>query len=103
MSLDTEFTADEQLTDPVQRALQDFVNGLLGRELRVDFAWAGIFGLVMDFLPVVGRVPGSRTCGWPAGTPATAMCWASPAASSLRGRLQARTIRCCRSSNLPGC
>ena len=30
----------------------------MGRELRVDYAWAGIFGMVMDFLPVVGRVPG---------------------------------------------
>ena len=58
VSFDSEFTADEQLTDPVQTALQGFVNGLMGRELRVDYAWAGIFGMVMDFLPVVGRVPG---------------------------------------------
>ena len=57
VSFDSEFTADEQLTEPVQRALHAFVNGLLGRELRVDYAWAGIFGMVMDFLPVVGRVP----------------------------------------------
>ena len=57
MSFDSEFTADEELTDPVQTALQGFVNGLMGRELRVDYAWAGIFGMVMDFLPVVGRVP----------------------------------------------
>jgi gamma-glutamylputrescine oxidase len=57
VSFDTEFTADEQLTEPVQHALQGFVNGLLGRELRVEYAWAGIFGMVMDFLPVVGRVP----------------------------------------------
>jgi gamma-glutamylputrescine oxidase len=58
VSLDSEFTADEQLTDPVQAALRSFVAGLLGRELRVDYAWAGIFGMVMDFLPVVGPVPG---------------------------------------------
>ena len=57
VSFDSEFTADEELTEPVQSALQSFVNGLLGRELRVDYAWAGIFGIVMDFLPVVGRVP----------------------------------------------
>jgi len=57
VSLDTEFTADEELTEPVQAALRSFVAGLLGRELRVDYAWAGIFGMVMDFLPVVGRVP----------------------------------------------
>jgi gamma-glutamylputrescine oxidase len=58
VSFDSEFTAAEQLTDPVQTALHAFVNGLMGRELRVDYAWAGIFGMVMDFLPVVGRVPG---------------------------------------------
>lgn len=57
VSFDTEFTADEELTEPVQHALHAFVNGLLGRELQVDFAWAGIFGMVMDFLPVVGPVP----------------------------------------------
>jgi len=66
VSFDTEFTADEQLTEPVQRALHDFVNDLLGRELRVDYAWAGIFGMVMDFLPVVGRVPGLENV-WVAG------------------------------------
>ena len=59
VALETEFTAEEEVTEPVQAALRDFVNGLMGRELRVDFAWAGIFGLVLDFMPVVGRVPGS--------------------------------------------
>ena len=58
VSLEQEFTADEELTDPVQRALSTFVNDLVGRELRVDYRWAGIFGLVLDFLPVVGEVPG---------------------------------------------
>jgi glycine/D-amino acid oxidase-like deaminating enzyme len=57
VSLASEFTAVEELTDPVQLALHAFVNGLVGRELRIDFRWAGIFGMVMDFLPVVGRVP----------------------------------------------
>jgi gamma-glutamylputrescine oxidase len=66
VSFDSEFTADEQLTDPVQTALHAFVNDLMGRELRVDYAWAGIFGMVMDFLPVVGRVPGLDSV-WVAG------------------------------------
>jgi glycine/D-amino acid oxidase-like deaminating enzyme len=66
VSLDTEFTADEELTGPVQQALQQFVDGLFGRPLRVDYAWAGIFGMVMDFLPVVGRVPGLEDV-WVAG------------------------------------
>ena len=57
VSLDSEFTADERLTDNVQHALRSFVNGLVGRALRVDYAWAGIFGMVMDFLPIVGRAP----------------------------------------------
>ena len=66
VSFDTEFTADEELTDTVQTALQEFVDGLFGRPLRVDYRWAGIFGMVMDFLPVVGRVPGGDRL-WVAG------------------------------------
>ena len=58
VSLDSEFTADEQTTPVVQDALDAFVASLVGRPLRVDFRWAGIFGLVFDFLPVVGPVPG---------------------------------------------
>jgi glycine/D-amino acid oxidase-like deaminating enzyme len=58
VALEREFTAEEVLTDDVQAALSSFVNGLLGRELRVDYRWAGIFGLVLDFMPVVGPVPG---------------------------------------------
>jgi glycine/D-amino acid oxidase-like deaminating enzyme len=66
VSLDREFTAEEALTDDVQAALSSFVNGLLGREVRIDYRWAGIFGLVLDFMPVVGPVPGlPRT--WVAG------------------------------------
>jgi gamma-glutamylputrescine oxidase len=57
ISLDTEFTDEEEVTDHVQRALSRFVDELVGRELRVDYRWAGIFGLVLDFLPVVGPVP----------------------------------------------
>jgi glycine/D-amino acid oxidase-like deaminating enzyme len=58
VSLDREFTAEEELTDDVQDALSAFVHALLGREVGIDYRWAGIFGLVLDFLPVVGRVPG---------------------------------------------
>ena len=95
VSFETEFTADEELTEPVQNALHAFVDGLIGRELRVDYAWAGIFGMVMDFLPVVGRVAGARrTSGWRVATPATGTCSASPAASSWLGPCSARTSRC---------
>jgi glycine/D-amino acid oxidase-like deaminating enzyme len=57
VSLQSEFTAEEQTTPVVQEALERFVNGLFGRDLRVDYRWAGIFGMVFDFLPVVGQVP----------------------------------------------
>ena len=43
---------------PLERSLERFVSDLVGRQLRVDYRWAGIFGMVFDFLPVVGRVPG---------------------------------------------
>ena len=66
ISMDSEFTAEETLTDTVQAALVGFVNDLVGRELRIDHRWAGIFGLVLDFLPVVGPVPGSDRV-WVAG------------------------------------
>lgn len=57
VSLDSEFTADDVTTPVVQDALERFVTSLFGRALRVDYRWAGIFGLVFDFLPVVGPVP----------------------------------------------
>jgi gamma-glutamylputrescine oxidase len=66
VSLDSEFTAEEETTAAVQEALESFVASLVGRPLRVDYRWAGIFGLVFDFLPVVGRVPGVENL-WVAG------------------------------------
>jgi glycine/D-amino acid oxidase-like deaminating enzyme len=50
----------------VQSALEEFVCSLVGRPLAVEHRWAGIFGLVLDFLPVVGRVPGDERL-WVAG------------------------------------
>jgi glycine/D-amino acid oxidase-like deaminating enzyme len=58
VSLDTEFTADEVTTPVVQNALERFISEHVGRPLRIDYRWAGIFGMVFDFLPVVGRVGG---------------------------------------------
>jgi glycine/D-amino acid oxidase-like deaminating enzyme len=60
MSIDTEFTDVEETTERVQRALDQFVASIAGRPLRVDYRWAGIFGLVLDFLPVVGLLPGQE-------------------------------------------
>jgi gamma-glutamylputrescine oxidase len=59
VSLDSEFTAEEETTEVVQAALEEFVAGLLGRRVPVAYRWAGIFGMVFDFVPVVGRVPGA--------------------------------------------
>jgi glycine/D-amino acid oxidase-like deaminating enzyme len=59
VSLQDEFTAEEVTTPVVQSALERFVETLMGRSLRVDYRWAGIFGMVFDFVPVVGRVPGA--------------------------------------------
>ena len=66
VSLDTEFTADEVTTPVVQDALKRFVEEHVGRPLRIDYRWAGIFGMVFDFIPVVGRVPGDARL-WIAG------------------------------------
>ena len=66
VTLQDEFTADEVTTTPVQQALDEFAASLVGRPLRIDYRWAGIFGMVLDFLPVVGRVPG-RDGVWVAG------------------------------------
>jgi glycine/D-amino acid oxidase-like deaminating enzyme len=66
VSLDTEFTADEVTTPVVQSALERFVEEHVGRSLRIDYRWAGIFGMVFDFIPVVGRVPGDERL-WIAG------------------------------------
>jgi glycine/D-amino acid oxidase-like deaminating enzyme len=58
VSLQDEFTDEEVTTPVVQDALEAFVESLVGRPLRVDYRWAGLFGMVFDFLPVVGRLPG---------------------------------------------
>jgi gamma-glutamylputrescine oxidase len=66
VALDSEFTADEVTTPTIQAALESFVANLVGRPVEVTHRWAGIFGLVLDFLPVVGRVPESERV-WVAG------------------------------------
>jgi gamma-glutamylputrescine oxidase len=64
--LESEFTDSEETTPRIQDALEDFVETLLGRRPRVTHRWAGVFGLVPDLMPVVGRVPG-RDGLWVAG------------------------------------
>jgi glycine/D-amino acid oxidase-like deaminating enzyme len=64
--LSSEFTAEEATTPTIQSALETFLTGLLGRAPRITHRWAGIFGIVPDLMPVVGRVPGSERL-WVAG------------------------------------
>lgn len=66
VSLLSELTTDEVTTPVIQEALDRFVAELAGRPLAVTRRWAGLFGLVLDFLPVVGRVPGQDRA-WIAG------------------------------------
>jgi gamma-glutamylputrescine oxidase len=66
IELTAELTAEEMITPTIQGALEDFLSRIVGRRLEVTHRWAGIFGLVLDFLPVVGPVPGEEgvwVCG----------------------------------------
>jgi len=56
-SLETEFTDEEALTEPIQAELEAFAAELVGEEPRIEHRWPGIFGSTEDQLPLVGRVP----------------------------------------------
>src|SRR3954468_4189623 len=62
-SILTEMTDDETTTEPIQTALDAFLEELLGELPEVTHRWAGIFGLTQDLLPLVGPVPG-HDCVW---------------------------------------
>ena len=55
--MDSEFTAEEATTERIQEALEGFAEALLGRRPSIEHRWAGVFGLVPDLMPVVGRHP----------------------------------------------
>ena len=55
--MDSEFTAEETTTERIQGALDGFAEALLGRRPTIEHRWAGVFGLVPDLMPVVGRHP----------------------------------------------
>ncbi len=58
MALDQEQTSEEVTTPLIQGHLERFVRELTGAEARIEHRWAGIFGMTVDRLPLVGRVPG---------------------------------------------
>ena len=55
--LETEFTAEEAVTDPVQAEIEGFLAGILGSTPPITHRWAGILGLTPDHLPLVGDLP----------------------------------------------
>lgn len=58
IALDSEFTTSEETTPEIQASLESLVSDLVGWPVVVTHRWAGLFGFVPDFMPVVGRVPG---------------------------------------------
>ncbi len=65
-ALDDEFTTSEETTQPIQESLERLVGDLVGWPVVPTHRWAGLFGFVPDFMPVVGRVPGEERL-WVAG------------------------------------
>jgi gamma-glutamylputrescine oxidase len=57
-ALDDEFTTSEETTPAIQASLESLVSDLVGWPVVPTHRWAGLFGFVPDFMPVVGRVPG---------------------------------------------
>ena len=94
VSLDSEFTADERLTEPVQHALhvvrQRPRRARAAGRLRLGGHLRHGDGLPPDRRPRPGP---RRTSGSPAATPATATCSASRAASSWRRRSPVTMLR----------
>ena len=56
-ALESEFTAEEATTAPVQAALESLVRDLVGRLPAITHRWSGIFGTTPDRLPLVGAMP----------------------------------------------
>ena len=59
-ALDDEFTTSEETTAAIQSSLESLVADLVGWPVVPTHRWAGLFGFVPDFMPVVGRVPGEE-------------------------------------------
>jgi glycine/D-amino acid oxidase-like deaminating enzyme len=65
-ALAEESTDVEDVTDVVQRRIEDLVAQLVGRRPTIAKRWAGIWGTTPDQLPLVGLVPGRKNV-WLAG------------------------------------
>ncbi len=58
VSLETEETAEEALTQSIQASLEAFAEELVGRPVAITHRWPGIFGVTPDLMPLAGRLPG---------------------------------------------
>jgi glycine/D-amino acid oxidase-like deaminating enzyme len=56
-SLEEEWSAEEEVTSPVQEGVEAFVRRLLGTLPAVTHRWAGIWGATEDELPLAGALP----------------------------------------------
>jgi glycine/D-amino acid oxidase-like deaminating enzyme len=59
-SLETEWTAVEETTKPIQERIEALAGELVGELPPVSHRWAGVFGSSPDGRPFVGRVPGEE-------------------------------------------
>ncbi|MHC4608213.1 MAG: NAD(P)/FAD-dependent oxidoreductase, partial [Planctomycetota bacterium] len=61
ISIHTEATADEAVTEKIQDYLEEFLHQHFPatRNLEVTHRWAGILGFPTDDLPTVGPIPGT--------------------------------------------
>ncbi len=57
VTLETEYTNEETITDTIQQALESFAEELIGEPPRVIHRWSGIFGAIDDRLPLAGKLP----------------------------------------------
>jgi gamma-glutamylputrescine oxidase len=57
-ALETENTAVEETTEPVQTQIEELVRELVGELPPITHRWAGLFGTTADRLPLVGPWPG---------------------------------------------
>ena len=57
-ALENEWTAEEGVTEAVQRQIEEAIEELVGARPSIAQRWSGIWGTTADELPLVGRIPG---------------------------------------------
>ena len=54
LDFDAESSYENEITPPIQEAIEKGMHALLGRDVRIDHRWAGIMGFARDGRPLVG-------------------------------------------------